>query len=385
MAEDSDLEKTEAASPQRLNKAREEGQVARSRELNTCLILLAGAMTLWVSGGFLYGRLVYIMRTTMHFDWTLKSAVESLAPTMLDSFLHALTGLFPLFVILVVVAIGSSVALGGLVFSSKALTPNFGRMNLFKGLGRMVSASTWIELLKTLLKAAVIGGVGIMVIKSYLPQMLALSHLSLPRALAQGMEMVMFCCATIIGSLLLIALIDVPWQMYSHAKKLRMSKEEVKREHKENEGDPHIKGRIRQQQREMARHRMMSSIPDADVVVTNPTHYAVALKYEQDGDRAPLVIAKGTGEIARKIREIAAENNVVQLEAPALARALYANVELEQPIPEALFAAVAQVLAWVYQLQQYRQGMAEEPDRPVNLPVPPELDPQSGQTQTTAR
>ena len=130
---------------------------------------------------------------------------------------------------------------------------------------------------------------------------------------------------------------------------------------------------------------MMSSIPDADVVVTNPTHYAVALKYEQDGDRAPLVIAKGTGEIARKIREIAAENNVVQLEAPALARALYANVELEQPIPEALFAAVAQVLAWVYQLQQYRQGMAEEPDRPVNLPVPPELDPQSGQTQTTAR
>lgn len=384
MAEDSDLEKTEAASPQRLNKAREEGQVARSRELNTCLILLAGAMTLWISGGFLYDRLVYVMRTTMHFDWTPKSAVESLAPGMLDNFLHVLTGLFPLFVVLVVIAIGSSVALGGLVFSGKALNPNFGRMNLLKGLGRMVSASTWVELLKTLLKAAVIGGVGVMVIKSYLPQMLALSHLSLPRALAQGMEMVMFCCATIIASLLLIALIDVPWQMFSHAKKLRMSKEEVKREHKENEGDPHIKGRIRQQQREMARHRMMSSIPDADVVVTNPTHYAVALKYEQEGDRAPLVIAKGTGEIARKIREIAAENKVVQLEAPALARALYANVELDQPIPEALFTAVAQVLAWVYQLRQYRQGMAEEPDRPVNLPVPPELDPQSGQAQVPA-
>lgn len=156
---------------------------------------------------------------------------------------------------------------------------------------------------------------------------------------------------------------------------MRMSKEEVKREHKENEGDPLLKARIRQQQRELARHRMMSSIPEADVVVTNPTHYAVALKYEQDGDRAPLVVAKGAGEIARKIREIAAEHHVAQLEAPALARALYANVELDQPIPETLFTAVAQVLAWVYQVQQYRQGMAEEPNRPVNLPVPSELDP----------
>lgn len=376
MAEDSDLEKTEAASPQRLEKAREEGQVARSRELNTCLILLCGVSGLWAMGGWLYERLSYVMRTTMHFDWGPKSSVETLAPGMLDAFLHVLIGLLPLFLLLAVVAIAASVALGGLVFSGKALQPNFGRMNIFKGLGRMVSAATWVELLKTLAKAAVIGGVGVLTIRHYLPEMLALSHLSLPRSLAAGMEIVIICCATIIASLLIVALIDVPWQLFSHAKKLRMSKEEVKREFKENEGDPHIKGRIRQQQREMARRRMMSQVPTADVVVTNPTHYAVALKYEESGDTAPVVVAKGTGEIARKIREVAAEHRVTLFEQPALARALYTHVELEHPIPDTLFTAVAQVLAWVYQLRQFRQGeVAEPPVKPVNLPVPPELDP----------
>ncbi|NYT87077.1 flagellar biosynthesis protein FlhB [Pollutimonas harenae] len=375
MAEDSDLEKTEPASPRRLEKAREEGQVARSRELNTFLLLAAGVATLWLSGASLYEGLTDILRTGLWFDLRVGHDTDVMLAVAFASALQAVMKLLPLFAVLVVVAILASVALGGFLLSGKALEPKFERLNPIKGVGRMFSAQTLVELIKTLAKASVIGIVAVMVMSHYLDQMISLMHATVSEALTRGMGLVALCCALIVGGLILIVLIDAPWQIYSHYKKMRMSREDVKQEHKESDGDPHVKGRIRQQQRAMARRRMMSEVPGADVIVTNPTHYAVALAYKEGQVGAPRVVAKGSGLVAARIRELAQEHKVPMLSAPPLARALHHHVELGQEIPGDLYAAVAEVLAWVFQLRSWNSGMGAEPVRPAGLPVPAEFDP----------
>jgi len=285
--------------------------------------------------------------------------------------------LLPIFGLLAVVAVLSSVVLGGLVISTKPLQPNFSKLSPLAGLKRMFSSQTVVELIKALAKAMLVGGVAVWVIWRYHDDMLGLMHVAPSAALTKALSLVAMCCAFIVASLLIIVLLDVPWQIWSHLKKLRMSKEDVRQEHKESEGDPHVKARIRQQQRQAARRRMMSEVPKADVVVTNPTHYAVALKYDESKGGAPRVLAKGTGLIAAKIRELAVENKIPTLEAPPLARALHQHVELGQEIPAELYTAVAEVLAWVFQLRSWRSGWGHEPMAPTKLNVPAELDPQA--------
>jgi len=375
MAEDSDLEKTEAATPRRLEKAREEGQVARSRELNTFLLLACGVAMLWLTGAYLYRSLNGVVRSGLWFDPRIARDTGVMTAAAAESAFQAVAGLLPLFGALVAVAVLSSVALGGLVFTAKALEPKFERLNPFKGVARMFSAQTLVELLKTLAKAAVIGGIGAMVIWNYREDMIALMQATPTEALTAGMRLVALCCALIVAALILVVAIDAPWQLWSHHKKMRMSRQDVKQEHKESEGDPHVKGRIRQQQRAMARRRMMSEVPKADVVVTNPTHYAVALIYSEQQAGAPRVVAKGSGLIAARIREIAQAHKVLMLSAPPLARALHHHVELGQEIPAALYGAVAQVLAWVYQLRTWQPGRGAAPIRPDDLPVPADMDP----------
>ena len=375
MAEDSDLEKTEAATPRRLEKAREEGQVARSRELNTFMLLACGVAMLWFTGAYLYRALNGVMRSGLWFDPRIAREPNVMTASAAESAFQALASLLPLFGALVVMAIFSSVALGGLVFSSKALEPKFERLNPLKGVARMFSAQTLVELVKTLAKAAVIGGIGATVIWSYREEMISLMHATPTEGLIAGMRLVALCCALIVAALLLVVGIDAPWQLFSHHKKMRMSRQDVKQEHKESDGDPHVKGRIRQQQRAMARRRMMSEIPNADVVVTNPTHYAVALIYSEQEQGAPRVVAKGSGLIAARIREVAEQHKVPMLSAPSLARALHHHVELGQEIPAALYGAVAQVLAWVYQLRTWQPGQGVAPIRPDDLPVPTDMDP----------
>ncbi|MBC7203112.1 MAG: flagellar biosynthesis protein FlhB, partial [Pusillimonas sp.] len=291
MAEESDLEKTEAATPRRLEKAREEGQVARSRELNTLMLLAGGVASLWFLGGEFYRVLRGVIRSGMAFDVRVGTDVGVMTSRAVNAAWEALLILFPVFAALVLLAIISSVSLGGLLLSGKALQPKFERLNPLKGVKRLFSAQTLVELFKTIVKAVVIGGIASMVIWSYQDQMIALMYASRTEALAGGMRLVALCCALIVSALLLIVLIDVPWQLYSHHKKLRMSRQDVKQENKESEGDPHVKARIRQQQRAMSRRRMMAEVPKADVIVTNPTHYAVALKYEAKGFGAPSVVA----------------------------------------------------------------------------------------------
>ncbi|MFC3866063.1 flagellar biosynthesis protein FlhB [Alcaligenes aquatilis] len=374
MAEDSDLEKTEPASPRRLEKAREEGQVARSRELTTFLMLLAGIGGIWIGAGYLYETFGGIVRRSVWFDPRVAHDPSAMVMQAASLAGEALKGLAPLFLLLVVVAVMASMALGGMSFSGKALQPKFERMNPAKGIKRMFSMQTVVELIKTLAKAGLVGSVAMYVIWTEREQMTALMYVHPTAAIATGMELIIKCCALIAASLLVIVLIDAPWQLWSFYKKLRMSRQDVKEEHKESEGDPHVKGRIRQQQRSMARSRMMSQVPGADVVVTNPTHYAVALKYQDGKGGAPRVVAKGTGLIAAKIRGLAAEHNVATLQAPALARALYFNVELEREIPVDLYSAVAEVLAWVYQLRNWNKGQGERPIMPTRLNVPTGMD-----------
>ena len=262
--------------------------------------------------------------------------------------------------------------MGSWNFSLKALNPDFGRLDPIKGLSRLISWSGLIELVKAVAKALVVGGVAFWVLWSERADIFALFGQSIEVAVSSAGHLLNFSFLMIVMAMLLIVAVDVPFQLWQYYDKLKMSKEEVKREGREMEGDPQVKGRIRQLQREAARKRMMGAVPTADVIVTNPTHFAVALAYKS-GMTAPKIVAKGAGEIALKIREIGAANGVPLLEAPPLARALYRHADIDQEIPSALYAAVAEVLAYVYQLASWRQVGGNYPIPPRELPVPQEM------------
>ncbi|CAL61483.1 Flagellar biosynthetic protein FlhB [Herminiimonas arsenicoxydans] len=375
MAEESDLEKTEPASPRKLEQAREQGDVPRSRELATCTLLLGASAAFWFTGGNMIAELNSMLASGLSFDREMAFDMELLLAHAAASIIKLLIAFAPAALILIVVALASPMLIGGWLFSAQALQPNFGRMNPIKGLGNMVSTRSAVELGKAIAKTILIGCIAWTVMKYEIDGVLALSVTPLQSGIEQVGHILLISFTFIVSGLIIIAGIDAPYQMWQHAKKLMMSRQDVRQESKESDGNPEIKAKIRQQQREMARRRMMTEVPTADVVVTNPTHYAVALKYSENGMRAPTVVAKGADEVAAKIREIALENNVVMLEAPPLARALFRHAELGDEIPEALYIAVAEVLAYVFQLRAYSKNGGTRPQKPGDLEVPPELDP----------
>lgn len=375
MAEDSDLEKTEQPSSRRLEQAREEGQVPQSRELSTFLVLIAGVGALWMMGEWISGRMLGMLRAGFAIERARAFDAKLMLESFGDLFTDALLTMMPLFGVLMVAAIAAPVLMGGFVFAPKMLGLKLERMNPIQGIGRMFSMHGLAELVKSLLKAAVVGLMGVFAVWREHEHIFGLTGEAVEAAVPDFLEMVLFATLLIIMGLAILALIDVPFQLWQYNKKLRMTKEEVKRESKEQEGDPQMKGRIRAMQREMARRRMMTQVPKADVVVTNPTHFSVALKYDADKMRAPIVVAKGRGEVALKIRELAKEHKVPMLEAPPLARALYKHCELEQAVPGALYTAVAEVMAYVYQLNHWMAHGGLPPAAPGNLPVPADMDP----------
>jgi flagellar biosynthetic protein FlhB len=377
MAEDSDLEKTEQPSQRRLDQAREEGQVARSRELSTFAVLMAGGAGLWLMGSSLAGELTKLIRDGLTLDTELAFHPELLLPRLYTLSTEALWTFMPLLLLLLATAALSPLLLNGWLFSMKPLQPNFSKLNPMTGLSRMFATHGLIELGKAIGKSVIVGGVGAWAIWHNKDSVLMLMSQPVVAAIPHLGYLMWMTFASIMGGMLLIVAVDVPFQLWEHNKQLKMTKEEVRQEAKESEGDPQVKGRIRHMQRELARRRMMAEIPTADVVVTNPTHYSVALKYSENGMSAPIVVAKGSHFLAAKIKEIAIANNVPILEAPPLARALHKHTELGQVIPEALYTAVAEVLAYVYQLRHYRQGVGARPEEPRDLPVPPQLDPAS--------
>ncbi|HRD35448.1 MAG TPA: flagellar biosynthesis protein FlhB [Rhodocyclaceae bacterium] len=375
MAEDSDLEKTEQPSARRLEQAREEGQVPQSRELSTFLVLVFGVLGLWALGSWISARVLGILRHGFSFERALAFDTGLMLNNFGDLFTQAILTMLPFFGILMLAAVAAPILLGGFVFSPKALGLKLSRMNPIAGLGRMFSAHGLAELVKSILKAAIVGGMGVFVFLREHEHVFALMGMALDRAITEFVDTLWWSALLIVLGLAAIALIDVPFQLWQYYKKLRMTKEEVKREFKEQEGDPHLKARIRRVQMEMARRRMMSEVPKADVVVTNPTHFSVALKYDSARMGAPVVVAKGRGALALKIREIAREHDVPLLEAPPLARALYAHCELEAAVPAALYRAVAEVMAYVYQLEHWLSHGGTPPVTPEGLAVPEGLDP----------
>jgi flagellar biosynthetic protein FlhB len=376
MAESSNAEKTEPASPKRLKQARENGDIPRSREVATFTVLMTAGAGLWMLGGGVIDKLSGTLQRGLSLDREQIYNPNVLLERMTADIGGVMLACLPLAIAIMLVAVVSPLLIGGWNFSAKSFMPNFAKLNPMNGLGNMVSTNALVELLKAVAKTLLVGAVAWYVVMSEKDAVIGLAVESLDVAMTHLAGLVARAFLIMVGALGAIALLDGPYQKWHYANKLKMTRQEVIQESKESDGNPQIKGKIRQLQREMARKRMMSNVPTADVVVTNPTHFAVALKYAEGGRGAPRVVAKGTDEVAAKIREIAKENKVALLEAPALARALYKHTDIDDEIPEALYSAVAEVLAYVYQLRAYTKGTSDHyPDRPSKLAVPPEMDP----------
>ncbi|HCL14208.1 MAG TPA: flagellar biosynthesis protein FlhB [Pseudomonas sp.] len=374
MAEsESGADKSEEPTEKRLRESREKGQLARSRQLSTVAVTLGGIGGLLASGGGLAQTLMAMMQGTFELSRETLLDEGAMVRLLMGSGLMALEAIMPLLIALLIASIVGPVALGGWLFSAKAMAPKVSRMNPAAGLKRMFSTKALVELLKALGKFLVVLGVALLVLSAYQDDLLSIAKQPLDLAIMHSVEIVGWCALWMACGLIIIAAVDVPFQLWDNKQKLMMTKQEVKDEYKDSEGKPEVKSRIRQLQREAAQRRMMQAVPEADVVITNPTHFAVALKYDGDKGGAPRLVAKGGDFVALKIREIAQEHKVTVLESPALARAVYYSTELDQEIPAGLYLAVAQVLAYVYQLRQYRSGKGRRPDPLNNLPIPPDL------------
>ena len=369
MAEDSDLEKTEAPTGRRIEQAREQAQVPHSRELGSFLVLIVSAGTVWFLGGWFVQRLSLVFRKGLVWDRRAVDDPEYALTRFSALSWDAVVAFWPLILALVLAALASPFLLNAWNFAPKAFTPDLTRLNPLNGIKRIFSWNGLVEMIKAVAKAGLIGGVAVWVIWREQDQLFQLLSLPLGTGLAMAGDMISWSFLLIVAAMFLIVAADVPFQLWQYYDKLKMTKEEVKQEHKEMEGSPEVKGRIRRLQREAAQRRMMSAVPKADVIVTNPTHFAVALAYTA-GMRAPKVVAKGVDAVALRIREIGAEHGVPLLEAPPLARALYRFSELEDEIPGALYNAVAEVLAYVYQLNRYREVGGSYPVPPQDLPIP---------------
>ena len=374
MAEsESGAEKSEDPTEKRKQDSRKKGEIARSRELNTLAVVLAGTGGLLMFGGALGKRIMQVMHKNFSLPRELLLDERYMAISLLQSAQMAGDALVPLFFMLLMAAIIGPVSLGGWLFSMEALAPKFSRMNPLSGLKRMFSMKSIVELLKALGKFSIVLLVALFVLARARNELIKFASEPLEMAILHSMQVVGWSALWLACGLIVIAAIDVPFQMWDSKQKLKMTKQEVRDEYKDSEGKPEVKSRIRQLQREMAERRMMSAIPEADVIITNPTHFAVALKYDTEKGQAPILLAKGGDFLALKIREIGNEHKIMLLESPALARAVYYSTEVEQEIPAGLYLAVAQVLAYVYQLRQYHAGKGKRPDALKEPEIPVEL------------
>ncbi|MFK0089427.1 flagellar biosynthesis protein FlhB [Pseudomonas sp. NPDC090755] len=374
MAEsESGQDKTEDPTEKRKKDSREKGEVARSKELNTVAVTLAGAGALLAFGGGLAETLMELMRINFSLSREVLIDERSMGIFLLASGKMALLATQPVLLVLLLAAIIGPISLGGWLFAAGTLAPKFSRMNPLSGLKRMFSMHALVELIKALAKFFVILLVALAVLASDRDDLLAIANEPIEQAIIHSVQVVGWSALWMAAGLLLIAAVDAPFQLWQALNKLKMTKQEVRDEYKDSEGKPEVKQRIRQLQREAAQRRMMAAVPEADVIITNPTHYAVALKYDPQKGSAPLLLAKGADFLALKIREIAREHKIQVLESPALARSIYYSTELEEEIPAGLYLAVAQVLAYVYQIRQYQAGKGKAPEPLKEPPIPPDL------------
>ncbi|MVF10903.1 flagellar biosynthesis protein FlhB [Ketobacter sp. MCCC 1A13808] len=374
MAENEDgQEKTEDATAKKEQEAKEKGQVARSKELGSVAVTMCGAAGIIMSGSMLYdiGREVFELNYQIPRDELMSPDVMS--GNLIASAKLAFSALVPFYILVFAAALFVPPLVGGFNFSTKALAPKFNKLNPFSGLKRMFSVQALMEMTKAIAKFLLVGTFAILIMQYDWDRYLALGFQPVDEAMTSGVILVAWAFFYLCCSLLLIAAIDVPFQIYQHKKQLKMTKQEVKDEYKDTEGKPEVKGKIRQKQREMAQSRMMSAIPEADVVITNPTHYAVALKYDSKKMLAPILVAKGADFVALQIKKVALANDVIILNSPPLARSIYYHSELDREIPQGLYVSVAQVLAYVFQLEQFQQGKGPNPGTTPDFVVPEDM------------
>lgn len=373
MAEDSGQDKTEAPTGKRLADARKKGQLPRSRELNYFVTLITSAVLLVFIGGHLVRGLQQIMVQHLHLP---RAAIMDPA-FMLIHLKQAMTDAFwlvlPIGLTLIVADLLSPLLMGGWNFTSEGYSFNFGKLNPLAGLKRIFGIGGLVELIKAIMKVLLIGFVSINLFNFYFDDFMALNRLEVDQAIYRSGDILVRGLLLLCLTLLLLVMVDAPYQLWHHARQLKMTKQEVKDENKESEGSPEVKGRIRRMQMSIAQQRMMEQVPKADVIVTNPTHFAVALQYDPNSAGAPILVAKGTDLIAAQIRNLAVGAGVPLVAAPPLARALYYSTELNHEIPRGLFLAVAQVLAYVFQLRAATENGWQKPRPPSDLQVPEEF------------
>ena len=366
-------ERTEQATAKRIQDARRKGQIPRSRELNTTLMLVVSAATLIVYGQDMIEQIGELVRNGLTIDRRMIFEPQGAIEMLQQAIAAGLRLLAPFFLITFAVAILASISLGGWSFSVEALAFKFEKLNPVAGLKRIFAWRGLMELAKSMAKFLLVGTVGVLLLWTYADHFVGFGYQSARQALANAGQILAWSFFALSAVLIVVAVIDVPFQLWDHARNLRMTRQEVKDEAKDTEGKPEVKSRVRQLQRELAQRRMMEAVPEADVVITNPTHFAVALKYDEGRMRAPRLVAKGSDLVAGRIRAKASDHNVPIFSAPPLARALYYSTELDQEIPAGLYLAVAQVLAYVYQLKTAGRYRREAPIPPKDLDVPPEL------------
>jgi len=367
-------EKTEDPTPKRLQDAKKKGQVPRSREMSAMFVMLAGALFLLSFGGQMIGNVADLLRNGLSYDREAVMHTEHLDMYFRLAVVEGVKIVLPIMVVLFVAAAAAPTLIGGWSFSLDAIRPKASKMNPLSGFKRIFGVKALIELIKAIGKFGTVAAVAALLFWTLRGRFLSLGDVPLPRGLFEAGNLAALCFLAFSASLILIAAIDIPYQIWDNQKKLRMTKQEVKDEFKETEGKPEVKRKIRETQQEMSRRRMMEAVPKADVVVTNPTHFAVALRYDPIRSGAPRVVAKGVDRVALRIREIAEENEVPILEAPPLARALHATTELGDEIPARLYRSVAEVLSWVFQLRRQRSRGGPKPRTP-DPDVDEDLDP----------
>ncbi|MEO8308280.1 MAG: flagellar biosynthesis protein FlhB [Pseudomonadota bacterium] len=364
MAEDQ-LDRTEPATQKRIDDARKKGQIPRSRDLSAAAVMLTAGIGLQTMGGALGERLAGVMKAGLSLTRAQALDENQMVIALGSAGAQALQAVIPILGLTMLAALSAPLLLGGWAFSGEALVPNFSRLNPVTGFGRMFALRSWVELGKALAKFAVVGCTAAIVLRHNMSGLLGLGSEPVGTAIGHAMSISGQSLIALTAALILIAAVDVPFQLWQHAQDLRMSRDELRGEMKEADGSPEMKGRIRSLQRERAQRRMMLDVPKADVIIVNPTHFAVALRYDDKKMRAPVVVAKGVELIAARIREVATEHSVPIFEAPPLARALYRSAEIGAEIPANLYVAVAQILTYIFQLRTARRDHTSPPPAPT--------------------
>ena len=365
MSESSSEDRTEEPTSRRLSDARKEGQIARSMELPAAAVTISAVGLIFFMGNYLVTKLAERFAAGFHFDRKIVFSSNLLPALFADELLQSFVLIIPIFIITIVVAIASTGLTGGYNFSMQAVMPKASKLNPFSGLQRIFGPKAWVELGKAILKFVLVTGVVVLILNNNIHTLNLIGRMPIEPALQASGELLTKSALLITLSLVIIAMIDVPYQRWQFMKQMRMTKQEVKDEMRQSEGNPEIKGQIRRKQREMSNARMIDSVKNADVVITNPEHFAVALSYDPNGDSAPILLAKGTDEVAARIREEAQKHGIEIFQAAPLARALYFTTEIEHPVPEDLYYAVAQVIAYVFNLASITPGAP-----PVQKPDP---------------